>query len=181
MNASTQYLIHTSTPLIFPIAAAIWAAVRSSRRPGERLEIWQRAMLVAAGLGAAWVGVFFLLAPDVMANEIGFPAGNPFQFEIAFTNLGFAAMAFVLVFRHRGFRLAYGVGYAIFLWGAAFGHLDQWFAHGDHQPGNTGGILLVDILVPAAIIALAIADRRHASDGDRVSVGVGAGPLPASH
>ena len=117
---------------------------------------------VAAGLGAAWVGVFFLIAPDTMANEIGFPAGNPFQFEIAFTNLGFAAMAFVLVRRHREFRLAYGVGYAIFLWGAAFGHLDQWFAHGDHQPGNTGGILIVDVLVPAAIIALAIADRRRA-------------------
>ena len=162
MNASTEFLIHTSTPLIFPVAAAIWAAFRSARRPGERLEIWQRAMLVAAGLGAAWVGVFFLIAPDTMASEIGFPAGNPFQFEIAFTNLGFAVMAFVLVRRHREFRLAYGVGYAIFLWGAAFGHLDQWFAHGDHQPGNTGGILIVDVLVPAAIIALAIADRRRA-------------------
>ena len=162
MNASTEFLIHTSTPLIFPVAAAIWAAFRSARRPGERLEIWQRAMLVAAGLGAAWVGVFFLIAPDTMANEIGFPAGNPFQFEIAFTNLGFAVMAFVLVRRHREFRLAYGAGYAIFLWGAAFGHLDQWFAHGDHQPGNTGGILIVDVLVPAAIIALAIADRRRA-------------------
>ncbi|ADG79807.1 Integral membrane protein OS=Tsukamurella paurometabola (strain ATCC 8368 / DSM / CCUG 35730/ CIP 100753 / JCM 10117 / KCTC 9821 / NBRC 16120 / NCIMB 702349/ NCTC 13040) OX=521096 GN=Tpau_3222 PE=4 SV=1 [Tsukamurella paurometabola] len=175
MNASTQFLLHTSTPLIFPVAAAIWATFRSVRRPGERLETWQRAMLVAAGLGAAWVGAFFLLAPDAMANEIGFPAGNPFQFEIAFTNLGFAAMAFVLVRRHRDFRLAYGVGYAIFLWGAAVGHLDQWFAHGDHQPGNTGGILLVDILVPAAIIALAIADRRRArSHGSPAAVAAAA-------
>ncbi|TWS23516.1 hypothetical protein FK268_14635 [Tsukamurella sputi] len=165
MTASTQYLIHTSTPLIFPIAAVVWAAFRSARRPGERLEIWQRAVLFAAGLGAAWVGVFFLLVPDTMANEIGFPAGNPFQFEIAFTNLGFAAMAIVLVFRHREFRLFYGIGYAIFLWGAAFGHLDQWFAHGDHQLGNTGGILFVDILVPAFIIVLALVDRRGASSG----------------
>ncbi len=160
MNTSTQYLVHTCTPLLFPIAAAIVAAIRSARRPGRRLEIWQRWLLLAAGAGAAWVGISFLLVPDLMADEIGFPPGNPFQFEIACTNLGFAAMAFVLAYRYREFRLVYGIGYAIFLWGAAIGHLDQWFAHGDHRPGNTGGILLVDVAIPALIIVLALADRR---------------------
>ncbi|WP_068747040.1 DUF6790 family protein [Tsukamurella pseudospumae] len=169
MNTSTQYLIHSATPVLFPVIAVIGASIRSARRPGRRLETWQRWWLTWAGVGAAWVGISFLVAPDMMAHEIGFPIGNPFQFEIAFTNLGFAAMALVLAFRYPEFRLMYGVGYAIFLWGAAFGHLFQWFAHGDHQPGNTGGILVVDIMVPAVIIVLALLDRRRGAPSKTVA------------
>ncbi|WP_033258151.1 MULTISPECIES: DUF6790 family protein [Kitasatospora] len=47
--------------------------------------------------------------------------------------------------------------------GAAAGHLHQWFAHGDHAAGNTGGILATDLLIPAVMIALAARDLRHAA------------------
>lgn len=29
------------------------------------------------------------------------------------------------------------------------GHLYQWFAYGDHAPGNGGGVLIADLLLPA--------------------------------
>ncbi len=43
----------------------------------------------------------------------------------------------------------------MFLWGAVIGHVYQWFANGDHAPGNTGGVLVYDLLIPAVMIALA--------------------------
>lgn len=159
--STLQYAIQSATPLTFPVIAAVGAAISAARHRSRAIEIWQRWWLIcAAGCGAAWVGVSFLLAGDYMADAIGFGVGSPFQFEIAFANFGFAALGILLAFRHKEFRLAYGIGYAIFLWGAAIGHVVQWFAHGDHAPGNTGGILLVDIGVPLVIVVLALIDRR---------------------
>ena len=48
----------------------------------------------------------------------------------------------------------------MFLWGATIGHLYQWFANGDHAPGNGGGVLVYDVLIPAVMIILAL--RRSA-------------------
>lgn len=48
----------------------------------------------------------------------------------------------------------------MFLWGAAIGHVHQWFANGDHAPGNTGGVLVTDVLLPAVMIVLALRSRR---------------------
>jgi len=47
----------------------------------------------------------------------------------------------------------------MFLWGATIGHLDQWFANGDHAPGNGGGVLVHDVLIPAIMIILAVRSR----------------------
>ncbi|WP_256338923.1 DUF6790 family protein [Streptomyces sp. 2112.3] len=57
-----------------------------------------------------------------------------------------------------------GPAAAAFLWGAAIGHVYQWFAHG-HAAGNTGGILANDVLIPAVMIALAARDVRRAGSG----------------
>ncbi|BCK67499.1 hypothetical protein Srufu_014520 [Streptomyces libani subsp. rufus] len=58
-----------------------------------------------------------------------------------------------------------GLAAAAFLWKAAIGHVYQWFAHGDHAAGNTGGILANDVLIPAVMIALAARDVRRAGSG----------------
>lgn len=103
----------------------------------------------------------FLTAPDVMATAIGFDR-TPFQFEIAFANLGLAVMAFRAVSATARERITIGLGAGMFLWGAAIGHVYQWFAHGDHAPGNTGGVLVCDILFPAVMIILAVWSQRLA-------------------
>ncbi len=61
-------------------------------------------------------------------------------------------------------RITVGLGAGMFLWGAAFGHVYQWFANGDHQPGNTGGVLAADVLFPAVMIVLAWRQQREGSE-----------------
>jgi hypothetical protein len=62
-------------------------------------------------------------------------------------------------------RVTIELGAGMFLWGTVIGHGYQWFAPGDHAPGNTGGVLMYDLLIPAVMIALARRSQRTAATG----------------
>ena len=114
--------------------------------------------------GGLWITISFLAVPKGMADAIGF-AHSPFQFEIAFADLGLAVLGFRAASVSPRERLTSGLVAVVFLWGAAIGHVYQWFAGGDHAAGNTGGILANDVLIPAVMIALAARDVRRAGSG----------------
>jgi hypothetical protein len=136
---------------------------RHSTSPRERLEIWQRWWAIGAfGIGSLWMTVAFLVFPDTMATTIGFNR-TPFMFEIAFANLGLAVMGFRAASASPRERITIGLGGGMFLWGAIVGHVYQWFANGDHAPGNTGGVLVNDLLIPAVMIILAVRSQRLAT------------------
>lgn len=155
----TSYLLQTAVPLIWPAVAAAGALIRTRHSPSRQatLETWQRWWsIVALGCGSLWMTIAFLGFPDVMATAIGF-ARTPFTFEIAFANLGLAVMGLRAASSSATSRerITIGLGAGMFLWGALIGHVYQWFANGDHAPGNTGGVLVSDLLVPAVMIFLA--------------------------
>ncbi|MGI5506986.1 DUF6790 family protein [Lentzea sp. CA-135723] len=159
-----SYLGKTSFPLLWLLIAVVGALVstRHSPSPAARLETWQRWWAGAAlGGGSAWLVIAFLAVPDEMAATIGF-ARTPFEFEIAFANLALAVLAFRAASPSATTRerVLVGLGAGMFLWGAVVGHVYQWFAAGNHQPGNTGGILIYDVLAPAVLIALALRAQR---------------------
>ncbi|MFI6042551.1 DUF6790 family protein [Nocardia sp. NPDC051321] len=156
------YLARTSVPLFWPLVAVIGALVATRHSPSRAatLETWQRWWaVVALGFGSLWMTFTFLTVPEVMATAIGFNS-TPFQFEIAFANLGLAVMGFRAVSASARERITIGLGAGMFLWGALIGHVYQWFAHGDHAPGNTGGVLVCDLLFPAVMIVLAYRAQR---------------------
>ncbi|MFC0545468.1 DUF6790 family protein [Kutzneria chonburiensis] len=161
---TTSYLLQSAFPVIWILVPAVGAYLKARRAdtPAAKLEIWQRWWGIGAmGIGSLWMTVAFLVFPDVMAEAIGFPR-TPFLFEIAFANLGLAIMGFRAASAGTRERLTIGLGAGMFLWGAVVGHVYQWFANGDHAPGNTGGVLVTDILIPAVMIALAVRARRLA-------------------
>ncbi|ALG08434.1 DUF6790 family protein [Kibdelosporangium phytohabitans] len=162
-----SYLGQTSFPLIWLLAAVVGAAIRSRHSTSRlaRLETFQRWWAVSAlGLGSLWLVIAFLAVPDAMAETIGF-ARTPFEFEIAFANLGLAVLGFRAVSASARERITIGLGAGMFLWGAVVGHVYQWFANGDHAPGNTGGILVYDMLAPAVMIILARRAQKLARTG----------------
>ncbi|MFI9401417.1 DUF6790 family protein [Nocardia sp. NPDC052316] len=162
-------LAQAAFPLIWLLIAVAGALVRTRHSPSREaaLEIWQRWWAVAAlGCGSLWMTIAFLTVPDEMATVIGFTA-SPFQFEIAFANLGLAVLGFRAAAPSATARerITIGLGAGMFLWGALIGHLYQWFANGDHAPGNTGGVLVYDLLLPAVMIFLAYRSQRLSGTG----------------
>ncbi|MBK3567714.1 DUF6790 family protein [Streptomyces sp. MBT62] len=164
-NAS--YLAKTALPMLWLLVAVTGALIRTrhSPSPQARLETWQRWWAIGAlGCGSLWMTVSFLGIPDTMATAIGFRR-TPFEFEIAFANLGLAVMGLRAASSSATARerVTVGLGAGMFLWGAVIGHLYQWFAHGDHAPGNTGGVLVYDLLIPTVMIVLARRQQRFAA------------------
>ncbi|WP_394361689.1 DUF6790 family protein [Amycolatopsis sp. SB7-3] len=159
---SFSYLAQSAFPLVWMLVPAVGAFLRARHAPTarERLEIWQRWWAIGAlGFGSLWMTVAFLAFPDVMATAIGFER-TPFLFEIAFANLGLAVMGFRAASASARERVTIGLGAGMFLWGALVGHVYQWFANGVHSPGNTGGVLANDLLIPAVMIILAVWSRK---------------------
>ncbi|GAB3727043.1 hypothetical protein GCM10027598_46640 [Amycolatopsis oliviviridis] len=162
---SFSYLAQSAFPMVWIVVPAVGAFIRTRHVASqqERLEIWQRWWAIGAfGCGSLWMTVAFLAFPDVMATAIGFDR-TPFLFEIAFANLGLAVLGFRAASASARERITIGLGGGMFLWGAVIGHVYQWFANGDHAPGNTGGVLVTDILIPAVMIVLAVRSRRLAA------------------
>ncbi|MEU5694340.1 DUF6790 family protein [Actinosynnema sp. NPDC020468] len=160
-----SYVAQSAFPLIWILVPAIGAFLRARHAPSrqEALEIWQRWWAIGAfGIGSLWMTVAFLTVPDAMAEVIGF-GRTPFMVEIAFANLALAVMGFRAASASARERITIGLGGGMFLWGAAIGHVYQWFANGDHAPGNTGGVIVNDVLIPAVMIILAVRSRRLAA------------------
>jgi len=102
------------------------------------------------------VHVFFA---DFAARMIGW-ANSPFQYEVGFASLGFSAVGFLAFRPDAGLRLAAVVGPALFLWGAAGGHIYQMVHAHDFAPGNAGVIFWTDIFLPIIGFALLGWQRR---------------------
>ena len=118
----------------------------------------------AVGVGGLVVTVSHVLFARATADQIGFPPGNPFQFEVAMANLAFAVLG-LLCLRIRGrFWDATAIGFAVFYWGAAAGHLIELFANHNDAPYNSGPMLITDIGVPVILLAALV--RLRTVQGD---------------
>ncbi|WP_052418693.1 DUF6790 family protein [Methanolacinia paynteri] len=112
--------------------------------------------LLVIGVGVtgiiAFSGHFF--NADEIAEKIGWPKGNPFQREIAFTNLGIGIAGVLCFFFRDGFWLAVIVMYSVFSIGAGFGHIYEQKKNENASEYNTGAVVAFDILMPVVLIAL---------------------------
>jgi hypothetical protein len=103
--------------------------------------------------------VFFA---DRIAANIGWAAGSPFQQEVGFANLAIGILGITCIWFRGNYWIATVIAATIFLWGAAYGHITDIIVHGNHAPGNAGGALYDDILVPLITIVLLAAYVRTA-------------------
>ncbi len=109
-------------------------------------------LLFSIGVSFFYNFVIHTFFGAIAARFIGW-ADSPFQAEVGFASLGFAAVG-VLAFRGSfGLRLAAVVGPSVFLLGAAAGHIYQIAKTQNFAPGNAGVILYSDVLIP--VIGLA--------------------------
>lgn len=104
-------------------------------------------LLIALGLSFFYNFVMHVFFGAMSARFIGW-ADSPFQAEVGFASLGFAAVAILAFKAGAQLRLAAIVGPACFLLGAAGGHVVQMIEAQNFAPGNAGIIFYTDIAIP---------------------------------
>lgn len=164
ISDAIRFLLSNFTLTFFVIGLAVSAAA-ILRSPLPR-----NAALVIEKL-IAWF-VFFNVGVSLLHNFVmhGFFgktaaafigwADSPFQFEVATASLGFAVVGFIAAFRSFDLRLAAIVGPAIFMLGAAFGHMRE-MAAGNFAPGNAGIMFYWDIFFSLFGAVLLWLQHRH--------------------
>jgi hypothetical protein len=129
--------------------------VSKDRSPGNVGRIYLGYLLpIAVGIGGLLGFVGHTMRADEIAKSIGWPAGNPFQFEVAMANLAFGVLGLLCIKFRNGFWTATILGYGIFLEGAAYGHIREILKAGNWSVNNADSILIVDILFPIFLLSL---------------------------
>ncbi|KKK50541.1 hypothetical protein LCGC14_3124000, partial [marine sediment metagenome] len=103
-----------------------------------------------------------------IARSIGWPPGNPFQYEVGIASLGISVLCLLCIWRRGDFWLATIIMISVFGWGVAIGHINQIIQFQNYAPGNAGAILYYDLLNPVLLIGLytasSIALRKERKD-----------------
>lgn len=130
----------------------------TARKVVGRLLVWSLA--VNGGLSGLLGFYFHAFEADLAARSIGWPPGSPFQFEVAVANLAFGVLGILCIWLRGLWWWATAVGMAVFLWGAAYGHIRDIIVNQNYAPGNAGVILYLDILIPAIHLILLVIYSR---------------------
>jgi hypothetical protein len=146
-------LVLSNFTISFLIVGLICALISMARarRPLSRETVSETLLFQYLFFG---IGMTFLyncimhtVFGEMSARFIGW-ADSPFQREVGFASLGFAAVGFLAGWCGRDTRLAAILGPALFLWGAAGGHVYEMITAHNFAPGNAGVIFWTDIFVP---------------------------------
>ena len=153
-----RIFLFTLLPLLFA-AGQIWLDKSSNSRVRklEIILIYLFALSVAGNGIGNFIAHFFM--SDMVAQSIGWPAGSPFQLEVAFANLALGLLGILSVNRRDGAREAAVIAVTTFSLGASIVHILDIAATGNLAPGNTLQNV-INVLRPALLIVFLTASRR---------------------
>jgi hypothetical protein len=160
-----RFLLSNFT-LTFLAVGLVAAAIEIARQPAPRPEgavveaLLAWFLFFSIGVSFLYNAFFHIFFGDMAAKFIGWE-NSPFQAEVGFASLGFAAVGFLAFRGSHDVRLAAVLGPALFLWGAAAGHVVSMVRAHNFAPGNAGVIFWTDVLLPVVgFVLLALARRR---------------------
>jgi uncharacterized membrane protein YqaE (UPF0057 family) len=135
-----------------------------TKGPWTRRNVLRVFLIYAFVFDVGCVGFVFGFVPHVFfadqaAKMIGWPAGNPFQFEVGLHDGGWGMLGFLCVAVGGGFWLATALGWSFFMFGAAFGHIRDIAVAGNYAPYNFLPAF-TDTFIPVWLLALLYAYWR---------------------
>jgi hypothetical protein len=143
------------------------ASAKGRLRTVEVYLIYLFVLGVAAGGLSGFFGHVF--TPDIVAESIDWPKGNPFQQEMGFANLALGVLGFISAMRRDGFREATVIAVTIVGVGATLVHVIDMLEEGNLAAGNSiqniGNLLKPALLIPMLIVSR----RSEQDDGATVS------------
>nr|WP_054858874.1 DUF6790 family protein [Methanobacterium formicicum] len=79
--------------------------------------------------------------------------------EVGFANISYGILGLLAV-RFRNFWAPAIIAYAVFMWGAAAGHIYEIQQNANLSVGNAGTVLYLDILMPLFLIILLLVYQK---------------------
>ena len=112
-----------------------------SKVPRTRRRVIHVLLLYALVIDVGVIGLPMGFIPHVFfadetARAIGWPTGSPFQFEVGVHDGAWGVLGFLCIWIGGTFWLATGLGWALFMLGATYGHIHQTVLHSDYAPYN---------------------------------------------
>lgn len=134
-----------------------------SRQPKSRRTVIDTFLLYALVFNVGGVGLIFGFVPHVFfadraAEAIGWATGSHFQFEVGLHDGAWGVLGILCIWIRDNFWLATGLGWSLFMLGAAYGHLHDTIVSANFAPNNFL-MIFVDALV--AVILLVLLALRH--------------------
>ncbi len=135
-----------------------------SREPRTRARVIDTLLVYSLAFQVGVVGLLLGFIPHVFfadrtAESIGWPTGSPFQLEVGIHDGAWGVLGFLCIWIRGGFRVATGLGWAMFMLGAAAGHVYQALVHGDFAEYNFW-MIFVDGFVAVFLPLLLYLDWR---------------------
>ena len=155
---------------IFLIVTLIGAVLHLflSKSPKTKNRIFEVFLLwflvIMVGIGSIWAFMGHVFMANVVAAAIGWPAGNPFQFEVGIANLSYGILGLLCWKFRDNFWTATVIALSTFYLGAAYGHIINMMQTGNMAPGNAGYALYMDIIIPIVLICFLIAYKITAKE-----------------
>jgi hypothetical protein len=125
---------------------------RTKRRVAEIFLLW--FLVITVGIQGVFAFIGHTVYADTTAASIGWPAGNPFQSEVAVANLTVGVLGILCYWMRGNFWTATVIGFSVWFLGDAVVHIKDIVVSANYAPNNAGVTFYLDILVPVILIAL---------------------------
>jgi Family of unknown function (DUF6790) len=135
---------------------------RTRARVAQIFSLW--LLVITVGIQGIFAFIGHTVFADATAVSIGWPAGNPFQSEVAVANLSVGVLGILCYWMRGNFWNATVIGFAVWFLGDAVVHIRSIVVSANYAPNNAGVTFYLDILVPVILIAL-LAYYLHVKNG----------------
>jgi hypothetical protein len=168
--------------LFFLVLGLIVGAVHLylDKQPRTRGRVAQIFLLWFLVISVGLLSVVFFISHTVFADSsaalIGWPTGNPFQYEVAVANLTIGTLGILCYWIRGNFWVATVIAFSVQWLGAAMVHIRDIVVAANYAPNNAGVTFYLDILMPLILIALLVyyLHVKRQEEHDRIHSG---GPM----
>lgn len=151
-----MWYIFVAVPLVGALIHFFIRKERTKNRLIEVLLLWFLGFGI--GVGSIFSGLAQVFSPEMVAQSVGWP-NTPFLREVGFANISYGILGLISI-KYRSFWAPTIIAYAVFMWGAAIGHIYNINQTGNLAAGNAGAVLYLDILMPILFILLLLAYHK---------------------
>jgi hypothetical protein len=155
----TSDIIFTLASFILPLLLG-WLHARVRKRNSAEM-ILHYYLIIAIGIQGFISGLTESFFPELVVAVTHWSYCN-FLRELGFANMSYALIAFIGLWIDRSWRLATIVGYSLFLLMTGVNHLVD-IARFGINPGDSGGFVYIDLLVPLTMLPLAYLTHKKRS------------------